>query len=176
MQQAAHNPSFVSQIEDPDFVRLYEYWNRLRGERFAPPRSDLDPMDIKAVLGDVLLIDVQQEPLRFLFRLHGTNLAERAGYDMTGRYVDELPHDENRHWLVARYMSLLTNREPEYGQHDRIVGDRRWRYEVLWLPLSNDGADVDQLLGALRYRDTLETSRPIEATASQRITVVGDNS
>lgn len=162
MSDAPTYGDFAPQIRDEDFRRLFDDWNEQRGKRFAPARRDIDPLTHRALVGDMLLIDVLMSPLRFRFRLHGTRLAERAGYDMTGRPADEMPIDDNRDVLLARFFSLVENRRPEYGNHDRIVTDRRWRYEVLWLPLSDDGETVDMLLGALRYRDTIETSRSLD--------------
>ena len=162
MPEAPTYGDLARQIRDEDFHRLFGDWDEHRGERFAPARRDIDPLSHRALVGDMLLIDVLASPLRFRFRLHGTRLAERAGYDMTGRLVDDMPIEDNRAALLARFHSLIANRRPEYGNHDRIVTDRRWRYEVLWLPLSDDGETIDMLLGAMRYRDTIETSRSLD--------------
>ncbi|HZD25284.1 MAG TPA: PAS domain-containing protein [Alphaproteobacteria bacterium] len=164
-------------IEDADFRGLYRYWDERRGDRFAPRRDEIDPLDLVPLIGDLLLIDVVREgtgaPPRFRFRLHGTRLTERAGYDMTGRFAEELPYRENREQLLARFASLVAQRRPEYGLHDRIVDFQRWRYEVLWLPLANGGGDeVAMLLGAMRYRDTVKTATPL--APEQRETLEGD--
>jgi hypothetical protein len=37
---------------------LYDYWNARRGSRPMPARGDLDPIDLKAVLPLLILIDV----------------------------------------------------------------------------------------------------------------------
>jgi hypothetical protein len=105
------------------------------------------------VLGDVLLIDVLHEPLRFRFRLHGTNLVRRAGYDMTGKMVEELPGLENRAVLVARCHALIETRRPIVATHNRVVDGRRRRYEVVWMPLSSDATTIDMLMAGLVYLD-----------------------
>ena len=35
---------------------LFDYWNRKRGRRTAPDRSDIDPADIRHVLGDTFML------------------------------------------------------------------------------------------------------------------------
>ena len=45
--------------------------------------------------------------------------------------------------------------EPALIQHDRVLDGQRRRYEALWLPLSEDGAEVTMLLGALVYKDRI---------------------
>src|SRR5215469_17698305 len=83
--------SFRDQIRHPDLQRLYDYWDSRRGGRRYPARSDLDPVEFGFALGNVTLIDVLYEPLRFRFRLMGGLQAQRVGQDMTGKMVDELP-------------------------------------------------------------------------------------
>jgi hypothetical protein len=149
------NLNFADRIEDPDFRRLFQYWEARRGDRRAAHRKDIDPTDLGPLLGDLLLIEATGSPpdWRFRFRLHGTRLAEKAGIDLTGRYVEDMPQAENREWLLRRLASLLDSGEPQYGMHERIVDDRWTRYEVLWLPLLADGRSPTMFLGALRYRD-----------------------
>lgn len=133
--------------------QLYAYWeSRRRGRRF-PARRDLDPLEFRYALGTVLLLDVLRDPLRFRFRLHGSVLAARAGYDMTGKMVDELPGPENQAVLLQRCHDLLADPCPLAIHSDRLVDQRVARYEVLWLPLSDDGEMVNMLMGALVYLD-----------------------
>ena len=61
------------EIVSPVLQRLYQDWrNRLHG-REMPARRDFDVLDLDYVLGDLNLIDVEHAPLRFRFRVHGTN-------------------------------------------------------------------------------------------------------
>lgn len=152
-----------NRIEDPEFRRLFQYWEDKRRGRPAAHREDIDPVDLGPLLGDILLIETAGDPPRFRFRLHGTRLAEKSGRDLTGCYVEDMPQAENRAWLLQRLASLYENGTPQYGKHERIVDDRRWRYEILWLPLLADRETPTMFLGALRYRDTRETAAPHSA-------------
>ena len=52
---------------------LFEYWNRQRGGRVAPDRSDIDPADIRHVLGDTFMLAADfVDDIRF--RLAGTRV------------------------------------------------------------------------------------------------------
>jgi hypothetical protein len=53
------------------------------------------------VLGNVVLIDVLYQPLRFCYRLVSVNLVQRDDFDMTGKMVDELPESQFRHLDVV---------------------------------------------------------------------------
>lgn len=141
------------QTLDSRLRRLYGYWNERRQGRAFPARRDLDPTDFAYILGHVLLIEALYDPLRFRFRLHGSELARRAGYDMTGKWADALPGDENRMVLLERCRSLVQERRPQMARMARVLDGDMYRYEVMWVPLSDDGDTINMLLGALVYSD-----------------------
>jgi hypothetical protein len=143
----------MERIETPPLRALYSLWESLRRDCAFPVWRELDRHQLEPFLDNLLLIDVLREPLRFRFRYHGKDLAWRAGYEMTGKLVDELPHRRNRAVLLERCRSLTENPRPYVGQDARFVGGRELAYEVLWLPLSEDGSTVTMLMGALYYRD-----------------------
>lgn len=143
----------IDQIETPNLRRLYAYWDGLRRGREFPARRDVDPLDFPYVLGHVVLLDVLYGPLRFRFRLHGTALVLRAGYDMTGKMADEMPDSMSRAKLLERCSRVIDTRRPVAMVDEHFVGRRMCGFEVLWLPLSDDGTSISMLLGGLFYRD-----------------------
>ena len=60
---------------------LLDWWHGKRGERAMPSRAELDPIELKAILPNLLLIDVAPAPNGsghvFSCRLAGTELDER---------------------------------------------------------------------------------------------------
>ena len=143
----------LADIRTPLLRQLYAYWDERRRGRLMPARRDLDPVEFRFVLGHILLIDVLYDPLRFRFRLHGSELVFRAGYDMTGKMVEELRRPENRAVLVRRCQELVRSPVPFAQRSERVVDGRMMRYEVVWLPLSEDGERVTMLMGGLVYFD-----------------------
>jgi hypothetical protein len=144
-------PGLSTQIRHPNLRRFHQYCVERKGEARFLARREIDPLDFPYLLGNLLLIDVLQDPLRFRFRLHGANLAQRAGYDLTGKLLDELPIIEYRDYVKARCIGLLESREGVVVHQDRILAGRSERYEALWLPLSDNDKDVTMLLCALIY-------------------------
>jgi hypothetical protein len=144
--------ALLDQIETPCLKELYGYWLARRGSRDFPARRDLDPLDFRSALGHVVLLDVFYEPLRFRFRLHGTELVEHAGYDLTGKMVDDLPDTANRAVLLERCHGLIDAREPLVVVRERQLGKRVFGYEAVWMPLSNDGRTISMLMGGIVYR------------------------
>ncbi|WP_162914860.1 PAS domain-containing protein [Desertibaculum subflavum] len=162
----------LEDIETPYLRRLFAYWqDKRRGQDF-PSRRDLDPREFAFALGHVLLIDVLERPQRFRFRLHGSVLSFRARYDMTGRMVDELPDEENRAVLLQRCRDLVRTRRPCFARSQRTVDGTAYGYEVVWLPLSSDGEQIDMLLGGLAYFDDpmrMARTTPHAAAGKERV-------
>ena len=146
-------------LETPELRRLHQLWEDKRGVCGLPARRDFDPVDLKFVLGRLLLLDVLPGP-RFRFRLHGAELARVAGYDMTGKWVEDLPNEENRQVLLARCSQLLAERKPVTARMRRPLEGRRYNYEALWLPLADDGLTVNMLFAGLIYLDDWRQAIP----------------
>jgi hypothetical protein len=142
---------------DPRLQRFFAYWDERRRGRAFPTRHDLDPADIPFILGYVTLVEVLYEPLRFRFRLHGSELVRRGGYDMTGKGIEDLPGEENRQAFLERCLSLLQSRQPQLVRSARPLDGRMLRFEAVWVPLSDDGETINMLMRALIFSDA---SRP----------------
>jgi hypothetical protein len=62
---------------------LVGYWSRLRKGRDVPVQAAIDPRAIKRRLPDVFILDCEN-PARPLYRLAGTALCERFGFELKG--------------------------------------------------------------------------------------------
>jgi len=67
---------------------LFDYWNRLRGARAAPSRTEINPREIAACLGDVFLIEGSLADFRF--RLAGSRIGEGLGRALTGQSFETI--------------------------------------------------------------------------------------
>jgi hypothetical protein len=141
-------------IEHPKLQQLFDYWAAKRGERKMPSRADIDPLELSFIIGNLILVDViVGNPLGFRIRLHGTNLTERVGYELTGKTLDELPQAEFRELSRLSFTKVATTGEPLQARRDRILDGRSRRYETIIVPLSADDSRVDMLLCGLIYDD-----------------------
>lgn len=139
--------------QDARVARLLAYWSAQRGGRKLPARADLDPSDFAFILGNLVLMEVHRDPLRFRYRLHGVNLVQRDGYDMTGRWLHEHPEPQYRERIERTYDGVVANGEFTHAVRDIEVDGRVRRYESLVLPLGRDGVTVDMIMGAQVYLD-----------------------
>jgi hypothetical protein len=136
---------------DPQAVplrKLLAYWLEKKGDRPAPIRTDIDPVEIKALLPHVGLVDIERLPLRFRFRLAGTEIAKGYGLELTGRYLDELDLNDHQHEILQEYIRAGESGEPSCSTLEYTRKDgRHIRYERMVLPLSSDGKSIDMLVG-----------------------------
>lgn len=145
-------------IESEILQRLLGYWEEKRGGRSFPARRDLDAMDFRFALGHVFLIDVEYAPLRFRYRLCGSVMTARTGYDLTGRLVDDIPVPETRALTLALYRRAVEERRPVHLVGARPLDDQTWRTEHVAMPLASDGDHIDMLFVGFVLLDPVSTA------------------
>jgi hypothetical protein len=150
----------LDQLESPTLRRFFEYYLAKAGERPFPARRDLDPVDFSYALGDITLIDVTHDPLKFSFRLDGSRHVERFGFDLTGRSLDDFPFPEMRQAIYESYSDVVQGRVPRRYYRDLESSGRWFRYETLILPLSDDGETINMLISAISFHDLKIPIRP----------------
>jgi hypothetical protein len=127
--------------------RLYTYWTERRGAKRFASRGDIDPLDFGFAIGWVSLIDiVGPPPVRFHYRLVSTELTRHLGYEMTGKFLDEIPEPEMQVRSRDFYTRALEAAAPFHERGEFVADARRWRHETLVLPLSADEATINMLL------------------------------
>lgn len=130
-----------------DVRAAYAYWDRKRGGRQMPRRADIDPVELKPYLSNLLIVDVLPDPWRFRYRLIGTRNVAFRGRDTTGQDVADglVGGDRNQILALYRYVAetggCLYDFAPLRSENGRYLSD-----ESLYLPLSEDGHTVSQIL------------------------------
>jgi hypothetical protein len=143
----------LTTIERPTLRRLYELWKARSAGRLFPARVDFSPHDFAFALGNLSLIDVLRDPLRFRVRLQGTHSTARLGWDITGRHFDEIPDPEYRALTIETYLRVVEERRPRREVREMVLDTRLHRYEIIWLPLAADGATIDMIMACVAFFD-----------------------
>jgi hypothetical protein len=156
---------FRERIRHPNLLRLYDYWAERRRGRSFPSRQDIDPLEFKFARGNVTLIDVLYDPLRFRFRLVGSLMAQRMGFDFTGRMVDEVEDASYRDSIIKSYREIVESRRPNTVLYERPIEGKPRRFEVLRLPLAADGETINMLLLCPQYFEPLPERSPLAPAA-----------
>ncbi|SMF33101.1 PAS domain-containing protein [Tistlia consotensis] len=153
---------FQPYVSDPSVCcsqrvgELHAYWRSLCRDGLLPARRDVEPTDIKALLPNILLMDIEQDPLRVRYRLVGTAIAELSRRDITGLYLDEIRFDEPRERSIfeAGYRLLLATRAPVFGRILWLArADMTLTYESAIFPLAGDGRTIDKAIAVEHYLD-----------------------
>jgi len=112
-----------------------------------PRRGDIDPTEIVAFLPAVMLVDVVPDDRRYVYRLVGTREVQARGRDPTGRVVGEAFLGASRENVLANYDRVRLTGTPHIDLKTVITNrDRLDNSHVIFLPLSEDGETVSQIL------------------------------
>lgn len=157
-----------AEVRDGVPRKALQYWNRCRGGRDMPSRSDMQPTDIASLLPYVFLVDVMPGRSRYRYRLVGTMIAEWSGEDATGRSMDDprcgdgsskfiALHDE----VVHSRTPLLTVNQPALFHGSTLLFDR------ILLPLADEDGRVSMIIGAADARSADSASAWPDTTAAR---------
>jgi hypothetical protein len=132
----------------PRLRQLLDYWRAIAPAGRLPGRQHLDPLDIPALLPWLWLLEVHHAPLRFRFRLAGTQIAAVHGEDPTGRWFDEFYAGRPIGPVVERMCAAIDQKAPIWRMGPSwAMPEAKWRaIEALTVPLAADGVSVDMLL------------------------------
>jgi hypothetical protein len=146
-------PLLIESISDPGPKTLYGYWQRKLAGRRMPARSDIDPLDLKSILPNLILLDVRMNPLDFRFRVAGTRTYDIFGVDLTGQSVRDLAPPSLSDAIWASLEAMTRDGLPQHVHLEFATANGYARsYRVLRLPLGDDGATVDRILVATGYQ------------------------
>jgi hypothetical protein len=139
-------------IEEPLLRSLKTYWDGQRQGRPMPRRAEIDVLELKPLIGSLFLLDVLDGGRDFRFRLLGTELTARFGRDITGQTFSEAYRTADgttSRWLRGVYARAAKEAVPIWSRAPlRQVGRDFWVGTALHLPLSDDGATVNKIIGA----------------------------
>jgi len=112
----------LSDISSDMIQQFHRHWLQICGNGRLPKRADIDPVNFKRILPNVILTDLERDPFRVRYRLCGTRVADFCG-NLTGRYLDEVATSDV--WSTAAYLRqyqiAATNGRPVFS-FDWIMG------------------------------------------------------
>ena len=128
---------------------LFDYWNRKRGRRTAPDRSDIDPADIRHVLGDTFMLAADfADDIRF--RLAGTRVCALFTREIKGEAFNAQWSESSREQTEELLAAVI---DENVGTVAGILGRTETgdevELELLLLPLSHAGQARVRALGVL---------------------------
>jgi hypothetical protein len=129
--------------------RFYEYWVAAAPPGRLPGRQHIVPEDIVPLLSRLWILDIFREPLRFRYRLVGTDITRSVQRELTGMWLDEAqPESSANVNLRDRYRFILETRQATW-RRGKTLWDRDPRHcmvENCLAPLASDGETVDKII------------------------------
>jgi len=135
--------------------RLYDYWRSVHpASGGLPGRQHIDPAAFPELLPWLWLVDVERQPLRFRYRLVGTEQVQAMEADLTGRYLDEAHPVFRTSVTYPQYIAAAERGEVGYyrGPPAFHITKKHVAIERVLLPLARDAHQVDILLALTVYR------------------------
>jgi hypothetical protein len=133
----------------PLVSRFYDYWRSVAPAGRLPGRRHIVAEEIAPLWSRVWMLDVFRPPLRYRYRLCGTEMVRSLGQEVTGRWLDEVhpqlianPQSRERFRFMAETGQPTWRRGPPLWTRDP---DHR-SIEACIVPLAADGHTVDKML------------------------------
>ncbi|MEQ1954368.1 PAS domain-containing protein [Mesorhizobium sp. CN2-181] len=127
-------------------VNLFQYWNRLRDGRPAPKRTEIEPADIKALLGDTFILESDSRG-EAVFRLAGTRLCAIYGRELKGFAFSSLWREKDSRMVMRLVRGVFQDKAVLVMTFDGISRTQRSvPMELLLLPLDG-GQENRRALG-----------------------------
>ena len=152
-----------STLENPTLIPLIENWFQVRNARLMPKRGDMDPVIFFPLLKQVWIMEFMADANTYKYCLTGEdiNLSHKttikgmtieeshptSQIEEVKGYLDQMRREKSI--MIMRGQTLHINNL--YSLHERII-----------LPLSSDGINVTEVIGATVYHRP--SGRASEAT------------
>ncbi len=129
---------------------LVGYWSRLRKGRDIPDQTDIDPRAIKRLLSYTFILDCEN-PARPVYRLAGTALCERFGFELKG--TSFLGHWESQSGLALSSLlrQALKVRQPVCLSSIAATADNGMvELETILTPVTFNGGEPLRFFGMVQ--------------------------
>ncbi len=136
--------------------KIYSYWDRLRKNRPAPDRCEIEPSDIREMLGDTFILEIDKSFNTISFRLAGTRLCGAYGRELKGvGFLGLWGEEENLTVFNAVRQVYKEYKACTIGAIAQSEGNKFVEFEILMLPLSTGQADGIRILGVATPKKNL---------------------
>ncbi|MBK8458145.1 MAG: PAS domain-containing protein [Phyllobacteriaceae bacterium] len=133
-------------------IELYQYWNRLRRGRPAPARAEIEPADIRTLLADTFILEMDTRG-NAIFRLAGTRLCATFGRELRGFAFLSLWRERDQRAIGRLVKGVVADKSIVVVAFEGATAKNRFTaFELALFPLDG-GVDYPRLLGAVFAED-----------------------
>ena len=131
-----------------DLMPMLDYWNRIRGDAFAPRWEDFNIIDLPAhIRGGMVVLDYDRAKNDFRVRFWGVDLWDMFGTDLTGKWISAVKDTGMMTRFRKHGVKMLETKQVQKVLHrgETSTGETE-TYPVLRLPISDDGVNVTKII------------------------------
>ncbi|KQP39552.1 PAS domain-containing protein [Methylobacterium sp. Leaf106] len=161
-------------MKHPTSRMLYHYWDQLRGTRAAPERSEIEPGEIRNLLSESLILELDMARSVATVRLAGTRVCALFGRELRGSAFAAIwGEGQADPWRLVETVAVDTVGIVA-GLRGMTQRDEQIDLELLLLPLRHRGQTQVRLLGALSPKVVPQWLglRPVERLESVSLRVL----
>ena len=143
-----HNWSEAVDIgEAPDPVQaLLDYWKSKCPDGGFPAKADIQPWEISRFLGRICILEITSDPMDFIYRLDGTNIASATNENLTGQSILNAEPTDFARSAFNDLKATVDRAEPTLWLVRMRAGNRKYDYLRLVLPLVGTQGQFNYLL------------------------------
>ncbi|NNE89525.1 MAG: PAS domain-containing protein [Silicimonas sp.] len=155
--------------------KIEQYWERLRGSRLLPSRSEVDPRELEGVLGNAFILE-RIAPGLARFRIAGSHIVEFTGLELRQMPASVLFGIHSRQVLAEAMEAVFDEPAAVFMQLTSGGGfaQKALQGEMVLLPLRSDTGEVSRVLGGIAMQAAVGGKpRRLEITRQSRKTLTG---
>lgn len=142
----------IDEIENHGLRTLYSYWRNGRSEGRPMQRQALDPLEIRALLANIVLAEVVDDGADLRIRLAGDEIESRYGLSLRGLSIRQTFSMVSRQDTSHQWFHLLIDGRPRYRRGPMLYpDDMMFISERLLLPLCGPNGEISHILGGIYY-------------------------
>ncbi len=161
----------ISGQENRITFQLYDCWAGLAGDQDIPPLKALAPESIAPYKNNMVLIDLRDPDNEPTLQVVGQLLRQDVDQDLVLAGISEIPRRTLLSRITDHYMEVLANKSPiSFDAEFHNKAREKILYRGILLPFSDDGENINFILGAIRWIS--ESDRPETERETKRETEI----
>jgi hypothetical protein len=132
-------------VEAPQIREALAFWNRARGDAFAPSRAAFGLRETRAFAPNLQILEICDGGRAYRTRLCGTAIVKQLGHDPTGQLFDSTSLRPVVRRMLQAIAFVREQRRPlrTFAPRTALEGQDFVSHETIFLPLSSDGREID---------------------------------
>ena len=128
---------------------LSNWWRGLPREDAVPDAAAIDPLSLRQAIGYLMILEPEprDDGVDFRYRLYGTAIAGRSGFDLTGKLIsDSAVHRDVQHFFLACYRAVFDRRLPLFSMHEAPPEVAVTAWSRLMLPFADSQGQISRIV------------------------------